>query len=319
MEELYCPGCSDKVVSKSIRRFRSDATEIEYLLYHCAHCDLMFWEPRQITPELYSNSGFGYLELHCNLRKKLPFYTMPFFHNFPCNKGLLLDVGGGDGLFAQEAQRRGFDVYLVDFDEKSVGAAHRRGIENAFAYSLNDFTDYCLSRKVSFDAITFFEVIEHQANLHDFIHGIKKLLKPGGWIAGSTPNRDRAFANITRRADGQDTPPHHFFWWNKKSLQIFLHLNGFDADFLVTRVDLETTTANLADFLGGDSIRRIKGFILDPREADLQSGILGHQSGLLTLLKTMRHLCLLPAGIALKLSYDMTGGFSLYFQGKLRA
>jgi len=319
MEELHCPGCNDKVLPKSIRRFRSEATKIAYLLYHCSHCDLMFWEPRQITPGLYSDGVLGYLEFHFNLRKILPFYTMPFFHKFPCNKGLLLDVGGGDGLFAQEAERRGFDVYLVDFDEKSVRAAQSRGIQNAFAYSLNDFIDYCLSRDVRFDAITFFEVIEHQENLHDFIGGIKKLLKPGGWIAGSTPNRDRAFANITRRWDGQDTPPHHFFWWNKKSLQTFLHLNGFDADVLVTRVDLDTTTGNLAYFLGSKVIRRVKGFIFDSRGIGSHSGIPGHKSKLLTLIKTMRHLFLLPAGIALKLAYDRSGGLSLYFQGKLRA
>jgi len=208
----------------------------------------------------------------------------------------------------------------MDFDEKNVRAAHSRRIQNAFAYSLNDFIDYCLSRYVRFDAITFFEVIEHQDNLHDFIGGIKKLLNAGGWIAGSAPNRDRAFANITRRWEGQDTPRHHFFWWNKKSLQTFLHLNGFDADVLVTRVDLETTIGNLAYFfLGSKVIRKVRGFIFDPTETGSHSCILGHKSKLLTLLKTMRYLFLLPAGMALKLSYDRSGGLSLYFQGKLKA
>gem|GEM_PF-5890994 len=95
MEELHCPDCNDKVVPTSIRRVRSEATKIDYLLYHCAHCDLMFWKPRQITPRLYSGGVFGYLEFHFNLRKILPFYTKPSFHKFPCGKGLLLDVGVG--------------------------------------------------------------------------------------------------------------------------------------------------------------------------------------------------------------------------------
>lgn len=316
--EISCPGCTHIVDKLSIRKFYSNSTAQEYCLYLCENCKLMFWEPRKIIQELYAqqDTGFGYAELHHGLREKLPFYSEPFFKRLPQKKGMLLDVGGGDGLFAHEAQKRGFDVYMIDFDEKSVAVAKRRGIYNAFATSLEDFVRYCQAKDIYFDVITFFEVIEHQDDLELFITSIKKLLKPNGWIAGSTPNRDRFFASITRKLDGQDTPPHHFFWWNEKSLKSIFNLHGFEIKVYSTNVDLEAATANLVDFILGRTVGKIKKRILCSN--NIHSGLNKKGHRILKFLKTSRHLVLLPGGILLKFAYDISGGFSFYFQGKLK-
>jgi 2-polyprenyl-3-methyl-5-hydroxy-6-metoxy-1,4-benzoquinol methylase len=39
--------------------------------------------------------------------------------------------------------------------------------------------------------ITFFEVLEHQDKPREFLEMVKGLLKEGGYIAGSVPNRER--------------------------------------------------------------------------------------------------------------------------------
>src|SRR5208283_742388 len=202
---MLCPSCKSRVTTNPVRTFRSATAGRDFQLYSCDQCDLMFWEPRALDPEFYAGNKLGYAAFHYNLRKTLPFYSKPFFEVFPIKPGTLLDVGGGDGLFAGRAQEMGFDVSMIDFDEKSVETARKRGVRKAFAYSLEDFVIYCTARNLQFDIISFFEVLEHQEDLASFIINIKKILKPGGWIVGSTPNRDRMYAHITQKLDGQDT------------------------------------------------------------------------------------------------------------------
>ncbi|MBF0506643.1 MAG: class I SAM-dependent methyltransferase [Nitrospirae bacterium] len=312
-----CPGCRYEVTSSSIRKFSSSSTGRDFQLYYCSRCDLMFWEPRIIDPHFYSGNKLGYEEFHCNLRKSLPFNSKPFFDFFPHKNGRLLDVGGGDGLFARKAQEMGFEVTMIDFDEKSVKTARKRGVDKAFTYSLEEFVLTCKARRLRFDIISFFEVLEHQEDLESFINNIKELLVPDGWIVGSTPNRDRICANLTRKLDGQDTPPHHFFWWSKKSLRNFFAAHGFHIDIFPAKIDIDATTANLLDFISGKVVRKIKERIISHNfdQPDAEIGRTRHS--ILFSMKYARRFFLFPAGLLLKFAYDRSGGFSFYFQGHI--
>ncbi len=312
-----CPGCRHEVTTNFIRTFRSAVAGRDFRLYHCVRCDLMFWEPRIIEPEFYTGNKLGYAEFHCNLRKSLPFYSKPFFGLPSYKKGSLLDVGGGDGLFAEKAQEAGFDVTMIDFDEKSVQSARKRGVHKAFSYSLEDFILACKGQNLQFDVISFFEVLEHQENLELFINNIKTLLKPDGWIVGSTPNRDRMCANLTRKLDGQDTPPHHFFWWSKKSVDNFFASHGFVVEILPTKIDLDATTANVLDYISGEIVKKMKDRIFGSNIEGSCDKIGTTKLSLLSAMKYLRRFFLLPPGLLLKLAYARSGGFSFYFHGRL--
>jgi len=52
---------------------------------------------------------------------------------------------------------------------------------------------------------------------------VKGLLREGGYIAGSVPNRERLFVEI----DHLDYPPHHFLRFSKSSLEKALNFSGF--------------------------------------------------------------------------------------------
>ncbi|MCL5073713.1 MAG: class I SAM-dependent methyltransferase [Actinobacteria bacterium] len=319
-EENTCSCCGSSVDAKPCRKFFSKVAEQEYSLYHCSECDLMFWMPLKIRPELYDNQAFGYIDFHYGLRKKLPYYSKAFFENIPLKRGLLLDVGGGEGLFSVEAAKKGFDTYMLDFDKKSIEMARTMGVTNAFTGSLDDFLEYCKQKNIKFDVITFFEVIEHQDNLQPFINAVQQILKPSGWIAGSTPNRERAFAEITRTSDGQDTPPHHFFWWNKKSLKNFFQLNNFEIEIFPTKVSLEDATAHLIDILLGNTIKKLKNRIVANKQKNIETAntekIKRSQKIVLSFMRHIRHISLLPFGVILKFIYEKKGGVSFYFQGQ---
>jgi 2-polyprenyl-3-methyl-5-hydroxy-6-metoxy-1,4-benzoquinol methylase len=61
--------------------------------------------------------------------------------------------------------------------------------------SLEEFYEYAKEKNLKFDVITFFEVLEHQDKLREFLEMVKGLLREGGYIAGSVPNRKWLFAS----------------------------------------------------------------------------------------------------------------------------
>lgn len=100
--------------------------------------------------------------------------------------GDILDVGCGRGygfdvLQSPGVARTGLDISLEFLKE----ARH-----NYHSVSLVQATGERLPfRSRSFDSIIAFEVIEHLQDDIAFLHELKRLIRPGGLIAISTPNR----------------------------------------------------------------------------------------------------------------------------------
>jgi 2-polyprenyl-3-methyl-5-hydroxy-6-metoxy-1,4-benzoquinol methylase len=152
----------------------------------------------KIIPEFYESEFLElYTAFHEGVRTRLGENHKAFFKYFPSNaRGKLLDVGCGDGRFLRYAKKQGFEVWGIDFDKKSVENVKRNlGFDTVFAMSLEEFYEYAKERGLKFDVITFFEVLEHQDKPREFLEMVKGLLKEGGYIAGSVPNRKWLFAS----------------------------------------------------------------------------------------------------------------------------
>jgi Fic family protein len=57
---------------------------------------------------------------------------------------------------------------------------------------------------------------------------VRGLLKEGGYIAGSVPNREMILREIFRKYTHVDFPPHHFLRFSRKSLENALKSSGFE-------------------------------------------------------------------------------------------
>jgi 2-polyprenyl-3-methyl-5-hydroxy-6-metoxy-1,4-benzoquinol methylase len=330
MDKVKCPICYAEVEERNFKEtYVFPYNNQEYKRYECPNCDVHWWEPLKIIPEFYESEFLEpYIEFHEGIGTRLGENHKAFFKYFPSNvRGKLLDVGCGDGRFLRYAKEQGFEVWGIDFDKKSIENVKRNlGIDTVFAMSLEEFYEYAKERRLKFDVITFFEVLEHQDKPREFLEMVKGLLKEGGYIAGSVPNSESMFVKIIRD-NYIDYPPHHFLRFSKSSLEKALNFSGFK-DVEVYKLDspfIELSAYLEKKFFGNlDKLKiKLKGMVLgDERKARVyaveQLAEVSPSKGkayILMMLKFLRNAILLPfaLGYAGKLKGN---GLSLYFQAK---
>lgn len=332
MDKIECPICYTEVEERNFKEtYVSPYNNQEYKRYECPNCEVHWWEPLKIIPEFYESEAEAlYIALHEIVGTRLGENHKAFFKYFPSNvKGKLLDVGCGDGRFLRHAKEQGFEIWGIDFDKKSVENARRNlGIDTVFAMSLEEFYEYANEKNLKFDVITFFEVLEHQDKPREFLEMVRGLLKEGGYIAGSVPNRERLFVEIGWKYFHGDHPPHHFLRFSKSSLEKALNFSGFK-DIEVYKLDFPFIKLfpYLEKKLFGnlDKLKiKLKGMVLgDERKARVyeveELAEVTPSKGktyILIMLKFIRNAILLP--FALGYVGKLKGnGNNLYFQAKI--
>jgi len=334
MDKVKCPVCYTEVEERNFKEtYVSPYNNQEYKRYECPNCDVHWWEPLKIIPEFYESELFeSYIAFHEGIGTRLGENHKAFFKYFPSNvRGKLLDVGCGDGRFLRHAKEQGFEVWGIDFDKKSVENVKRNlGIDTVFAMSLEEFYEYAKEKNLKFDVITFFEVLEHQDKPREFLEMVKGLLKEGGYIAGSVPNRESIFQKELNQKIyfWIDNPPHHFLRFSKSSLEKALNFSGFK-DIEVYKLDfpfIELFPYFEKKLFGNlDKLKiKLKGMVLgNERKARVYAveelAKVSPSKGkayILMMLKILRDATLLPfaLGYAGKLKGN---GHSLYFQAKI--
>jgi 2-polyprenyl-3-methyl-5-hydroxy-6-metoxy-1,4-benzoquinol methylase len=89
-----------------------------------------------------------------------------------------------------------------------------------------------------YDGITMIEVLEHLSNLPEVISKVRRLLKPGGRIVLSTPNKWAVLFRIKSRIFKRDVmyDPLHVREFSPRSLRKFLNASGMKVDRMYTRI-----------------------------------------------------------------------------------
>ncbi len=137
--------------------------------------------------------------------------------------GNLLDAGCGTGNFLLAAKAAGFEVTGTELDPAAIRFIQSElKIDDVFPLTITEFARTHSERK--FSTITFFEVLEHQADPVSFLCAVKSCLRPRAYVALSVPNRNRWLT----APDVLDYPPNHFLRWSPLSLRNFLTAQGFE-------------------------------------------------------------------------------------------
>lgn len=155
----------------------------------------------------------------------------------PLESATLLDIGCADGRFVYAAARRGLDARGIDHSGRLIDEGNRRyGGDRLSRASIDEF----VAAERVFDIVTLFEVIEHVPDPADLLHRACGLLRPGGTLFVSTPNR-RGYPPAPAHLD---RPPHHLTRWDEGALRFALSF-----DYRVEELALSPPTIGIKDLL----------------------------------------------------------------------
>ncbi len=136
-------------------------------------------------------------------------------------KGRLLDIGPGNGLYVRYFRGRGFQVDCVDIDPK----LRPEFVELGCKFEVADLrTAPVPYPDASFDIVWCSHVIEHMPDVHRFACDLHRLVKPGGYVILRTPDLRRIGWQFWH-------DPTHLQPFIKLSLEKIVRLGGFESVF----------------------------------------------------------------------------------------
>lgn len=118
--------------------------------------------------------------------KRLKVVYKILFNGTPLKGKKFLDVGCGLGFFASKAGKLGADVYGIDIGERLINISRKRYPKGKFSVASAARLPF---KDNSFDLILCTEVIEHVNNQNKALSEIFRVLKKGGYLVLTTPNK----------------------------------------------------------------------------------------------------------------------------------
>lgn len=236
MEETHCNLCG-ATESFPMYTFRDTDREIlgEFLLHRCLRCGLMYLSPRptQETMEAYYPEEYEpyrpaigderWALMRWMRRRKLVTKRRLIERYGGKTRGRLLDVGCSTGLFLQEMARAGWQVAGVEPIASAADYARCRFGLDVFQGMLAE-APY---DPISFDVVTFWDVLEHTFSPIDDLNHAARLLRPGGLLIANVPNWDSPDRWLFGRYWLGVDPPRHLYVFTRRTLAEMLARAGF--------------------------------------------------------------------------------------------
>ncbi|MBA3469184.1 MAG: class I SAM-dependent methyltransferase [Herpetosiphonaceae bacterium] len=176
-------------------------------------------------PAYYKGGGLGYNDYFAQREshETLADQRLKRIEKLLPAPGTVLDVGCAAGFFLAVAQKRGWTVAGVELSEDMAQYAR-------------DLTGQPIVPRVTelnvapetFDAITFWEYIEHIPDPQDEVRRLTTLLKPGGVLALSTPNSSYWGAVYKPEIWREFKPPAHIGFFTAATLTRMLTACGLE-------------------------------------------------------------------------------------------
>lgn len=135
----------------------------------------------------------------------------------------LLDIGCGAGALLEAARRAGWNAYGVDLSKTS--AAHVSSL--GFEVFCGDVTASPYPAD-HFDVVTAIELFEHVDDLLGLLTEVRRILRPGGVLWGTTPNARGFSARLLGTDWSIVCPPEHLQLLSVRGLTQVIARAGFD-------------------------------------------------------------------------------------------
>jgi 2-polyprenyl-3-methyl-5-hydroxy-6-metoxy-1,4-benzoquinol methylase len=209
---FLCPICSNKHLHVSIKGY-----------VECRTCKILIVKKipnsHVIQKFIEKQSGNIIAEQRSSLINRDYIERLHRLEHYIKPGAKILDYGCGSGLFLQFLASRGYKPY--GYDKSKRLTTYLRDID------ISCYTDMRQIPNGYFDAITVFDVIEHNNNASLFIRDIKRKVKKGGVLMITTPNAFGVSGKLLRSRWWVFNPKGHYVLFSPASLKNLLHKEGF--------------------------------------------------------------------------------------------
>jgi len=163
------------------------------------------------------------------------YFMQPIVKMIPTDGSPVLDIGCGNGSFANYLIDKGYHVYGTDASESGIEIANRSNPGRFFVHDLSTDELPHQLKEIPFKTIISTEVIEHLYDPKKYIRFCKSILEKssGGNLIISTPYHGffkNLALSITNSWDKHFTASWdggHIKFWSYKTLSRLLEENGF--------------------------------------------------------------------------------------------
>jgi 2-polyprenyl-3-methyl-5-hydroxy-6-metoxy-1,4-benzoquinol methylase len=221
-----CPICQSDQPRKVAEEFQGGT------FFQCSGCGVHYaatvdYDLRQYYREIWSEGNLGYLGYEEKVKaasdpnqlerliREIPRYSWVVAQLRQLTPGSkVLDVGCGEGGLLWAAQQLKLEAHGCDLSPGAVTLA--RQLVGDEQVHLGTVLELPYEAR-TFDCVLALEVLEHLPSPRPFLERLTWLLKPGGVLLLTTPNRNRLFAvlkrGLGRPHSNTDYPPHHYTRW----------------------------------------------------------------------------------------------------------
>jgi SAM-dependent methyltransferase len=208
---------------RNIQRLFSPETlsqdrSVELQVLQCAKCGFVQLDPL-LEGEYYEDYLMG-----APHSAQMQAYQKRQAHEFVRDFGLackkVKEIGSGDGCYLGHLRAAGCDATGIEPSAKSRAIALAAGHRVEEGYVTADRR----LEAAPYDAFVTRQVLEHVPDIHGFLTGIRRNLKPGAAGLVEVPSLEKALAD--RRF--YDFFPDHVNYFSARTLRLALETNGFE-------------------------------------------------------------------------------------------
>jgi SAM-dependent methyltransferase len=226
-DEHECPLCGPHAAAQGRYRRIDEITGEAFSVVACGSCGHGVTSPFAFRPDAYPPSGYAPWGGGGTLRRAAFAVLRALNARWKLRRirravpalRRLLDVGAGDGAFANFVQDRGYEVAATEPSATARRAASNRGV--AAVERLEELG----GRR--FDAVTAWHVVEHVPDPVALLSAMRETVAPGGAAFVAVPN----FASRDLARYGSDwaplDPPRHLHHFTPDSLKRALASSGW--------------------------------------------------------------------------------------------
>ncbi len=200
--------CNDySILGVDVRRFFN--SELIHL-YECIDSNYRFYYP-------FSTIGDAQFYKDLSIIRK-NYYLDRWEHKIALQylqkKDRVLEIGSGFGAFLNLLKQNNIKGKGLEINAYAVKKCKDIGLDVQNKLIQEEVNDH----ESDYDAVCYFQVLEHIAEINDFINASIKVLKPNGNLIICVPNSN-PYIFINDKYHTLNLPPHHAGLWNRKSLK----------------------------------------------------------------------------------------------------